>query len=113
MDAHIERRIQLERELRSAITSNLIIPHYQPLVSLEGNCIIGFEALARWESKKLGVMPPDIFIPLAEEIGLIGILGDQLLRRACSDANEWPTDLILAFNISACQLREPASVCEF
>ena len=107
MDAHVERRNQIERELRSAITSNLIIPHYQPLVSLEGNRIIGFEALARWESKNLGSVPPDVFIPLAEEIGLIGVLGDQLLLRACSDANEWPTDLIMAFNISAIQLREP------
>ena len=108
MDAHVERRIQIERELRSAITSNLIIPRYQPLVSLEGNWIIGFEALARWESKNLGSVSPDVFIPIAEELGLIGVLGDQLLRRACSDANEWPTDLFLAFNISACQLREPA-----
>jgi diguanylate cyclase (GGDEF)-like protein len=107
MDAHVERRNQIERELRSAITSNLIIPHYQPLVSLKGNRIIGFEALARWESKNLGSVPPDVFIPLAEEIGLIGVLGDQLLLRACSDANEWPTDLIMAFNISAIQLREP------
>jgi diguanylate cyclase (GGDEF)-like protein len=107
MDAHVERRIQIERELRSAITSNLIIPHYQPLVSLEDNRIIGFEALARWESKNLGFVAPDVFIPLAEEIGLIGVLGDQLLRRACSDANEWPTNLILAFNISATQLVEP------
>jgi diguanylate cyclase (GGDEF)-like protein len=107
MDAHVERRIEIEHELRSAITSNLILPHYQPLVSLDGNRIIGFEALARWESKKLGSVSPDVFIPLAEEIGLIGALGDQLLRRACSDANEWPIDLILAFNISAIQLREP------
>jgi len=107
MDAHVERRMQIERELRKAIISNLIIPHYQPLVTLEGNRIIGFEALARWESKNLGFIPPDVFIPLAEEIGLIGVLGDQLLCQACSDANEWPTDLILAFNISACQLREP------
>ena len=82
MDAHVERRIQIERELRSAITSNLIIPHYQPLVSLEGNRIIGFEALARWESKNLGFVAPDVFIPLAEEIGLIGVLGDQLFYAA-------------------------------
>jgi diguanylate cyclase (GGDEF)-like protein len=108
MDAHVERRNQIERELRSAITANLIIPHYQPLVSLKDNRIIGFEALARWESKNLGSIPPDVFIPLAEEIGLIGVLGDQLLRQACSDAKEWPTNFILAFNISAIQLCAPA-----
>jgi EAL domain-containing protein (putative c-di-GMP-specific phosphodiesterase class I) len=108
MDAHVTRRMQIERELRSAVASGLIQPHYQPLVSLEGNQIIGFEALARWESKNLGFVPPDVFIPLAEELGLIGILGDQLFQRACADANQWPSPLILAFNISAIQLREPA-----
>lgn len=107
MDAHVERRIQIERELRGAIASNLIIPHYQPLVSLEDNRIIGFETLARWESTDLGSVPPSVFIPLAEEMGLIGVLGDQIFRRACSDANDWPSDLIMAFNISAIQLRDP------
>ncbi len=107
MDAHIERRIQIERELRSAITSNLILPHYQPLVSLDSNRIIGFEALARWESKNFGTIPPDVFIRIAEEVGLIGLLSDQLLRRGCIDAKEWPADLILAFNVSPTQLRDP------
>src|ERR1700730_3631457 len=71
MDTHVERRIQIERELRSAIASNVIVPHYQPLVSLDGNHIIGFEALARWESKALGQVAPDVFIRIAEETGLI------------------------------------------
>lgn len=107
MDAHVDRRIRIERELRTAIASNLIVPYYQPVVSLEGNRIIGFEALARWDSKTLGSVPPSVFIPLAEEIGLMGVLGDHLLQQACSDASEWPAHLILAFNISAVQLREP------
>jgi diguanylate cyclase (GGDEF)-like protein len=107
MDAHIEKRFELEREFRSAVAGDLIIPHYQPLITLEGNRIIGFEALARWQSEKLGFVPPDVFIRLAEELGLIGPLGDQLLRRACAEANTWPSDLTLAFNISATQLREP------
>jgi diguanylate cyclase (GGDEF)-like protein len=107
MDAHVERRIQIERELRSAIASNLIVPHYQPLVSLDGNRIIGFEALARWQSEGLGYVPPDVFIPIAEETGLINMLGDQLFRRACLDANAWPANFILAFNISPIQLRDP------
>jgi diguanylate cyclase (GGDEF)-like protein len=108
MDAHVERRIRIERELRSAIASNHIVPHYQPLVSLDGNRIIGFEALARWESEPLGYMAPDVFIPIAEETGLINVLGDQLLRRACLDANAWPADFVLAFNVSPIQLRDPA-----
>jgi diguanylate cyclase (GGDEF)-like protein len=107
MDTHVERRIQIERELRSAIASNVIVPHYQPLVSLDGDRIIGFEALARWESEGLGYIPPDVFIPIAEETGLINVLGDQLFRRACLDANTWPANFILAFNISPIQLRDP------
>jgi len=107
MDTYVERRIQIERELRSAIASNVIVPHYQPLVSLDGNRIIGFEALARWESDSLGYIPPDVFIPIAEQTGLINALGDQIFRRACLDANAWPADFVLAFNVSPIQLRDP------
>lgn len=107
MDTHIERRVQIERELRCAVSSNKIMPFYQPLVALSDNRIIGFETLARWKSEDLGWVAPDVFIPLAEETGLINTLGDQLFRRACLDANEWPTNLILAFNISPIQLRDP------
>jgi len=106
MDAHVERRIQIEREFRKAIGSNDIVPYYQPLVSLDGNSIIGFEALARWESEELGSVPPGVFIPIAEETGLINVLGDQLLRRACLDASAWPANFVLAFNVSPVQLRD-------
>src|SRR6202171_6241575 len=105
MDAIVERRMRIERELRNALATRTIVPHYQPLVSLAENRIIGFEALARWESEELGVIPPVVFIPIAEECGLIGELGDELLRRACLDAAAWPADLTLAFNISPIQLR--------
>jgi diguanylate cyclase (GGDEF)-like protein len=108
MDAHVERRIQIEQDLRSAIASNGIVPYYQPLVSLDGNRIIGFEALARWENRDRGFVPPDVFIPIAEETALINGLSDQLFRQACLDANTWPTTLTLAFNISPVQLRDPA-----
>ena len=107
MDMHVERRIQIERELRLAIVSDGIVPHYQPLVSLNGNRIIGFEALARWENGDLGFIAPDVFIPIAEETGLINALGDQLFRRACVDAVAWPPGLVLAFNVSPVQLRDP------
>jgi diguanylate cyclase (GGDEF)-like protein len=107
MDTHVERRIQIEQDLRRAIAANGIVPHYQPLVSLDGNRIIGFEALARWKNGLLGFVPPDVFIPIAEETGLINSLGDQLFRRACLDAIAWPPTFVLAFNISAVQLRDP------
>jgi diguanylate cyclase (GGDEF)-like protein len=107
MDAHVERSIQVERELRAAIASNAVVPYYQPIVSRDGNRIIGFEALARWKSEALGDIPPDVFIPIAEETGLINVLGGQLLRRACLDANAWPASFNLAFNVSPIQLRDP------
>ncbi|WP_250634264.1 putative bifunctional diguanylate cyclase/phosphodiesterase [Pinirhizobacter soli] len=107
MDAHIERRILMEGRLRKAVERDSIVPHYQPLVSLDDNRIVGFEALARWNDDMLGDVPPDIFIPLSEEIGLIGILGDQVFRRACADTRDWPGDLFMAFNVSAVQLRDP------
>lgn len=107
MDTHVERRIHIERELRSAIAADIVEPHYQPLVSLKGEGIIGFEALARWKNRTLGYIPPDVFIPIAEETGLIHVLGDQLFRRACFDANAWPANFTLAFNVSPIQLRDP------
>ena len=107
MDTHVQRRIRIERELRSAITADILVPHYQPLVSLKSDRIIGFEALARWENRTFGPIPPDVFIPIAEETGLISVLGDQLFRRACLDANAWPGDFTLAFNVSPIQLRDP------
>jgi diguanylate cyclase (GGDEF)-like protein/PAS domain S-box-containing protein len=107
MDLVIERRIQVEQELRSAIASSTIVPHYQPLVSLDGNQIIGFEALARWESKSLGHIAPDMFIPIAEEAGLISSLSTELFCRACRDATAWPENFVLAFNVSPVSLRDP------
>jgi diguanylate cyclase (GGDEF)-like protein len=109
MDTRVERRMQIERELRSAVATDAIVPHYQPLVSLDdGNRIVGFEALARWKTDNLGYIGPDVFIPIAEEIGLMPPLSWQLLRRACLDAKAWPSTFTLAFNISPVQLRDPA-----
>jgi predicted signal transduction protein with EAL and GGDEF domain len=108
MDAHVERRGEIEGALRRDLPKNVITPHYQPLVSLEGNHIIGFEALARWNSEEVGEVTPDVFISIAEECGLINDLGDRLLRQACRDAATWPDDLILAFNLSPRQFQNPA-----
>jgi diguanylate cyclase (GGDEF)-like protein/PAS domain S-box-containing protein len=108
VDLLSEHRNQLKQELRAAIASDdLIVPFYQPIVSLDCGQIIGFEALARWESESLGRVPPDIFIPIAEEAGLISMLSSSLFDKACRDANEWPEHLRLAFNISPVSLRDP------
>jgi predicted signal transduction protein with EAL and GGDEF domain len=74
MDVHVERRMRIEQELRNALATKAIVPYYQPLVSLAESRIIGFEALARWESEELGVISPVEFIRIAEECGLIGEL---------------------------------------
>jgi diguanylate cyclase (GGDEF)-like protein len=106
MDALVVRRTQIERELRAA-ASDAIKVHYQPLVDLRSHKIVGFEALARWTDPVLGPIPPSMFIPVAEECGLISKLGDQLLRTACRDAVRWPQTATLSFNISPLQLRDP------
>ncbi len=107
MDAHVERRVLIEHEMRLALEQgDIIVPHYQPIVSLDGNGIIGFEALARWQHPVLGALPPSVFIPIAEESGMIGALADDLLRQACKDARHWPKQMTLSFNISPIQLRD-------
>jgi diguanylate cyclase (GGDEF)-like protein len=107
MDTHVERRVAIENELRAAVAAKIIVPYYQPVVELKSKRVVGFEALARWKSDKFGWIAPDLFITVAEEIGVISDLGDQLLRQACLDARAWPPDLTLAFNISGIQLRDP------
>jgi diguanylate cyclase (GGDEF)-like protein len=106
MDAHMERRMGIEQSLRAALLAKTVVPHYQPLVSLDDNRIIGFEALARWDCAEFGPIGPSLFIPIAEECGLIGELSDQILRQACLDASTWPSDLKVAVNLSAVQLRD-------
>ena len=106
MDANMERRMATEKGLRAALAAKAIVPHYQPLVALEDNRITGFEALARWDSAEFGQVEPEVFIPIAEECGLIGELGDQVLRQACRDASAWPKEIRVAVNLSAIQLRD-------
>ena len=106
MDDNIRERAQLERDLRAAIGTPALRPFYQPLVNLKTGKIIGFEALARWTHPELGEIPPDRFIPIAEDTGLIGELTDYLLRQACADAAKWPRNVTLSFNISPVQLRD-------
>ena len=107
MDASIRERDLFERELRLAVSAETIVPHYQPLVRMDSGETIGFEALARWTHPELGEVEPCRFIPIAEDCGLIGELTDNLLRRACADAAAWPATVMLSFNVSPVQLRDP------
>ncbi|MCW3837933.1 putative bifunctional diguanylate cyclase/phosphodiesterase [Sphingomonas canadensis] len=106
MDGRLRARAELEAGLRTAIESGQIIPFFQPLYSLAKDRIIGFEALARWQHPTRGLIPPDEFIPIAEDIGLIGKLSQRILRDGCIAARDWHPDTTLSVNISPVQLRD-------
>jgi EAL domain-containing protein (putative c-di-GMP-specific phosphodiesterase class I) len=108
MDDELKARAALEAELREAIANGEIRPHYQPLVSLETQELLGFEILSRWYHPTRGVLSPDSFIDIAEDTGLITDLSYGVLREACIDARSWPAHLRLALNISPYQLRDRA-----
>jgi predicted signal transduction protein with EAL and GGDEF domain len=106
MDALVQDRARIERALREAIRRNEIGLAFQPLYSLAGERLLGFEALARWTDHLLGEIPPATFIQVAEDTGLITHLSDILFEKACREAVTWPADLTLSFNISPLQLRD-------
>jgi EAL domain-containing protein (putative c-di-GMP-specific phosphodiesterase class I) len=83
------------------------VPFYEQQVDLDSGTLVGFEMLARWRSPQLGLISPDIFVPIAEEIGLITEMSDQLIEQALKDAREWDESLTLSINISPVQLRDP------
>ena len=105
MDARAQIRRKIEIDLRAAIQNNVLRPHYQPLIDLVTGRITGVEALVRWPDPVRGMIPPGDFIPVAEDTGLISPLGIQILRRACSDAAQWPEDIRVAVNLSPLQFR--------
>jgi len=104
-------RRQLERRLREAIANRSLSLHYQPLVQLPSGQVFGVEALARWHDPELGNVPPDRFIPLAEETGLIIDLGAWVLSTACLQGARWAAgaaqDLSVAVNVSPVQIAQP------
>lgn len=89
MQTGLQRRLVVTDRLRQAVHRGDIIPHYQPQYCAKTMKLVGFEALARWTDAELGVVGPDIFIPIAEETGLIHEIGENLLRAACRDALTW------------------------
>ncbi len=91
-------------ELRAAIAAEELLLHYMPLASAADGRLRGFEALVRWRHPTRGLVPPLDFIPLAEDSGLIGQLGEWVLRRACADAADWPEPVRVAVNLSPRQL---------
>ena len=115
MHSAVKEILQLETDLRRAIEKEEFTVYYQPIYSLATNEIEGFEALARWQHENLGSISPDKFIPLAEEIGVIDALGEQIFRKACRQISllENPATRIpytLNVNVSCKQFAQPTLV---
>jgi len=111
MYVDIRERLELESALRTAIETERLVLHYQPIVSLRTGAVRGLEALLRWDHPHQGLLLPEHFIGLAEETGLIVSLGNWVLREACRQVQAWRTihpalDLSIAVNISGRQLQE-------
>ncbi len=100
---------RLEQALRNAVANHEVMPHFQPIISLQDGALQGFEALARWTDPELGFVSPAKFIPLAEERGIIASLTESLLLQAARAAAEWPGNLFLSFNLSSVQLVDPST----
>jgi diguanylate cyclase (GGDEF)-like protein len=110
MDARLQARRMLERDLRDALAREAFEVYYQPIYSLDIDRICGFEALLRWDHPSRGFVSPAEFIPIAEELGLIVPLGEWVLRRACEEAARWPDGLKVAVNVSAVQFTSASLV---
>jgi diguanylate cyclase (GGDEF)-like protein/PAS domain S-box-containing protein len=115
MHAAAVERLELEQALRVALTDDALTVNYQPIIDLHSERITGFEALARWHHAEKGPIPPDIFIPIAEETNLIQELGRSILKQATRQTTAWRNaypdlDLHIAINVSQLQLAHPGIV---
>ena len=112
MRASVVNELDLERDLRTALADGALALHYQPIVSLPDERVVGFEALLRWRHPERGFVPPDEFIPIAERSGLIQELGDWVLREACGQLARWTAHggrewARVAVNVSSRQIDHP------
>jgi diguanylate cyclase (GGDEF)-like protein len=106
MNARLQARDTLEKDLESALANGEFELVYQPIISLEDDKITSFEALLRWNHPKRGSVSPAEFIPIAEDMGLIVPLGEWVLRTACAEAAAWPDDIGVSVNVSSVQLTD-------
>ena len=107
MHTEASDRQVLENDLRQAIDKGELWVAYQPIVRAAGEEISGFEALVRWNHPVRGPISPDKFIPLAEECGMIGKIGEYVLRTAVAEAARWPDTVRIAVNLSPIQFNDP------
>jgi diguanylate cyclase (GGDEF)-like protein len=106
LDRQVEERRTLAHELREAAAAGVLQMHYQPILAADGASLLGYEALMRWPHAARGMVPPGVFIPLAEATGQIETLGAFALERACAEAVQWPGALAVSVNLSAAQFRD-------
>jgi diguanylate cyclase (GGDEF)-like protein len=106
VDEALRDREVLQRDLKMAIDGGQIVPFYQPLIDLTHDRVIGFEVLARWQHPVRGLLPPELFIPIAEDSRLIGSLSMRLLQSALKDAANWDPSLRLSINVAPDQFRD-------
>lgn len=107
MEDELRFRSAMESGIRQGLKQGEFVPYYEQQIDLETGDLVGFEMLARWHSAKYGLVSPEIFIPIAEDIDVIGVLSEGLIRQALQDANEWDPSISLSVNISPVQLRDP------
>ena len=107
MEHELKFRNQLEIGIRQGLAKGEFVPFYEQQVDVQSGALMGFEMLARWRSPTLGLISPEIFVPIAEEIGLITEMSEKLMEQAFIDAREWDDRLTLSINISPMQLRDP------
>ncbi|HYA69387.1 MAG TPA: EAL domain-containing protein, partial [Acidimicrobiales bacterium] len=113
MHAAAVARLETEADLRRALGSGEIVAYYQPIVDLDDDAIVGFEALARWQHPRRGLLEPSAFIPVAEEIGLVELIDRYVLAQACAQTRTWqrthrrPVPLMVSANLSARRLVRP------
>jgi EAL domain-containing protein (putative c-di-GMP-specific phosphodiesterase class I) len=112
MDARLQARRVLELDLRNALANDELEVFYQPQINLDRNNISGFEALLRWNHPERGTVSPAVFIPVAEEIGLIGRIGAWVLKAACCEAIKWPHDIKVAVNLSPAQFKNRSLILD-
>ena len=101
-------RVRLESDLRSALQARQFHLVFQPLVNAKSQQLIGFEALIRWNHPQRGFVPPNVFIPVAEETGLMPTIGEWVIDEACRAAASWPEPITVALNVSPKQIILPA-----
>jgi diguanylate cyclase (GGDEF)-like protein len=105
MEGDFDERRFIRRELSRAMAAHAFEVHYQPIVKADGGAIVGVESLLRWNHPNRGYIPPGLFVPVAEQAGMMDQLGAFVLRRALTDAARWP-DLYVTVNLSPVQVRD-------